>query len=125
MTTTPQVVLDLAPGAVLARAADIIKANGIARNDYYHPDTDDPRACPVCVLGAIAVACGFHPDAWNHDNADLPFNPAYAAADALIDYLGLDPGPAYDETVGSWSDDNDLVRVVAELRAAAREAASA
>lgn len=119
MTTT----LDLSYAEILGRAADLIDANGIARNDYYTPDIDDdPRACPVCVLGAIAVAAGFHPDTWNNELADGgEFRPVRDVADLLVDRLALDPEPAYDESIGGWSDDNTADQVVARMREIAAE----
>ncbi|MET8864638.1 hypothetical protein ABZW11_17010 [Nonomuraea sp. NPDC004580] len=117
---------DPAIPAVLDRAADVIEHNGIARNDYYteHPHKN-PRTCPVCALGAIAIAAGFDPSAWEMaDYQGGEFAPAVAAADALIDFLGLDPDKDYDETIGFWSDSLPPETVVSELRAAARVVAS-
>jgi hypothetical protein len=120
MTAT---TLDLAPGPVLLRAADRIAETGLARNDYYEAaEGENPRNCPVCVLGAIAVACDFDPNAWVWaDDLDRSFTPAYAAADALVEHLGLDPEPAYDETLGDWSDEHTVEQVVTAMRAAAQE----
>ncbi|MFB4275806.1 hypothetical protein ACBJ59_10975 [Nonomuraea sp. MTCD27] len=118
--------LDLSYGAILGRAAELIETNGIARNDYYTPEglDDDPRACAVCVLGAIAVAAGFHPDTWNSPTADLgEFRPVREVADLLIDRLALDPVVAWDESIGRWSDEHSDEHVVATLRDIAAEQA--
>jgi hypothetical protein len=118
--------LDLAPAAVLARAADIIERQGKATDDYYSQRENlEPRDCPVCVLAAIAIACGFEPYAWETaDYQGREFRHALAAADALIDFFGLDPEPAYDDSVGFWSDSLPQQMAVSELRAAARGVAA-
>lgn len=115
--------LDMSYAAMLVCAADLIETNGIARNDYFHPDySDDARTCPVCVLGAIAVAAGFHPDTWNSDTANFgKFRPVREVADLLIDRLGLDPELRYDESIGGWSDGHTPEHVVAALRDIAAE----
>jgi len=59
--------------AILEEAADVIRRNGWHQGDYYdpytygdlnRPDHPNPRSCPVCLLGAIAVAAGADPENW-------------------------------------------------------------
>lgn len=111
--------LTLTPAAVALGVADLIERQGLAYNDYYHPDYEDaPRACPVCVLGGIAIVCGYPPDAWEDDrDARNPsWRLALDTADALIDSLGLDHDEAYADSLGRWSDDRDVATVCGELR---------
>jgi hypothetical protein len=121
MTAT---TLDLASAPVLQRAADHIVARGISRDAYVTPDDSKPsQEWPVDAMGAIAVACGLHPDVWENedrDNGDI--TPANNAAALLADSLGLDPQPALDETLGAWSDKHTPAQVVTAMRNAAQEA---
>jgi hypothetical protein len=126
MTTTTgthaQPDLDLTPAAVILRAADVIARNGLAHEDYITAkDGVFPDEWPVDALGAIAIACGLHADAWEDDDLQHPeLVSACEAADLLVLHLGLDPAKAYDETLGAWSDEHDAEHVVAEMRAAAQ-----
>lgn len=115
----------LTPAAILARAADVIECNGLAHGAYYRRQSGlKAQNAPVCTLGAIAVAAGAEPYAW--EEADLwrgELASAVVAIETLLDFLGLDPEEARDETLGSWNDSHSAVTVICGLRAAAREAA--
>lgn len=123
--TQPDALPDLSPAAVLDMAADVIERNGLALKEFYTPEQGrDPRDCKVCAMGAIAVAAGLSPDAW--DEGDIT-STAEEAADFLADRLGWTPEyePAV-TIVGSWNDRlKDAALVAAELRAAAEAADAA
>lgn len=113
--------LDLTPGPVLERAADLIEQRGLAREDYVNPrDGVDPDLWPLDPLAAIAVAAGLDPHVWEEDLDHNQIAPAVMAVDVLAISVGLDPDGAYDETVGAWSDDRTAEQVVAALRDAAQ-----
>jgi hypothetical protein len=49
---------------ILEAAAGVVERNGWARETYFQSpgrELKDPRECPVCPRGAIAVAVGRHP----------------------------------------------------------------
>jgi len=109
--------------AVLNMAADVIERNGIALGEFYVAEQGrDPRDCPVCAMGAIAVAAGLHPEAWDDEGVT---SAAEDAAAFLADRLGWPDGEAAVTVVGNWNDQlKDAARVAAELRAAAEAAAA-
>lgn len=103
---------------ILDKAADVIAERGHWRGGYKRPG-DDPATCPVCVLGAINVATGSSPD--TEAGFKVP-GTASAAANALADHLGLNPGDDLIDLLGNEWNDNDAESaedVVRELRAAA------
>jgi hypothetical protein len=116
--------LMLTPAAILARAAEVIERNGLAHGTYDRRQHGlNAQNAPVCTLGAIAVAVGAEPYAW--EDADLWKRELAAAAiavNALLHFLGFDPEETHNDTLGSWNDAHSAVAVVHELRAAAREA---
>jgi hypothetical protein len=115
----------LTPADILALAADVIECNGLAHSTYHRRQRGlKAQKAPVCTLGAIAIAAGAEPYAW--EEVDLwrrELASAVVAIEALLDFLGLDPEEARDETLGSWNDSHSAVTVIRGLRAAAREAA--
>jgi len=121
--TRPAVPLGLSMAAVLNMAADVIERNGIALGEFYVAEQGrDPRDCPVCAMGAIAVAAGLHPEAWDDEGVT---SAAEDAAAFLADRLGWPDGEAAVTVVGNWNDQlKDAARVAAELRAAAEAAAA-
>lgn len=131
MTTATS--LDLTPPAVLARAADIIERQGLARGNYFTASGAKPaRDCPVCTFGAVAVAVGCEPDAWESDTYDAVVQRAQAALLLLADHLGVSPWGEFDPwdddevdlpTIDGWSDSTDPAVVVAALRAASKAGA--
>ncbi|NUQ98250.1 MAG: hypothetical protein HOY79_17460 [Streptomyces sp.] len=120
--------------AVLDEAANVIRRNGWHQGDYYNPHTspgsDDPRSCPVCLLGSIAVAAGQDPENW------IETSQSRDAALAVGRRLGIDLAPGgnpidFDDEhdiehlacqVGGWNDrdDREAEDVIAVLEAAAR-----
>ncbi|MDP4511819.1 DUF6197 family protein [Nonomuraea turcica] len=114
----------LTPAAILSRAADVIERNGLAHGAYHRRQRNlKSHDAPVCTLGAIAIAVGAEPHAW--EEADFwkrELATAAVAIDALLDFLGFDAEETPDETLGSWNDAHSAVAVIRELRAAAREA---
>ncbi|GAA3550502.1 hypothetical protein GCM10022419_033420 [Nonomuraea rosea] len=121
--TTGTINLTLTPAAVALAATDIIERQGLARDDYYLDAFGlPPREAPVDVLGAVAVACGFDPHAWEDDrDATGHWRLVLDTADMLIDFLGLSHDDAYADSLGAWSDERDDATVVRELRNAALE----
>jgi hypothetical protein len=123
--------LDLTPSVVLARAADIIERQGLARGNYFTASGARPaRDCPVCTYGAVAVAVGCEPDAWESETYGAVVQRARAALLRLADHLGVTPWGEFDDededevpTLDGWSDSTDPAVVVAELRAAAKAGA--
>ncbi|MEU6718621.1 hypothetical protein ABZ897_44765 [Nonomuraea sp. NPDC046802] len=115
----------LTPASILARAADVIERNGLAHGTYQRRQHGlKPHDAPVCTLGAVAIAAGAGPYAW--EEADLwrrELASAVVAIDALLDFLGFGPEETRNETLGSWNDAQSAVTVIHALRAAAREAA--
>lgn len=123
--TRPAAPLGLSPAAVLDIAADVIERNGLAIGEFYMAEQGrDPRDCKVCAMGAIAVAAGLHPEAWDDEGIT---SAAEEAADFLADRLGWTPDDEPAVTiVGSWNDRlKDAAKVAAELRAAAEAADAA
>jgi hypothetical protein len=103
---------------ILDKAADVIATRGWWRGGYKEPRRD-PRTCPVCVLGAINVATGSSPDA--ESSFKVPCV-ASAAANALAEYLYLNPGDDLIDVLGNEWNDCDVEsaeEVVRKLRAAA------
>jgi hypothetical protein len=135
----------LATAPVLLRSADIITYHGHTKGDFVTSDG-------YCAAGAIGEACGINPDDWD-DNAQFvhlagdsdDYATAYrnwregrAASLAALRALAhrLAPDAAVNilsrsqlvEIVSGWNDhdeDADADHVVAELRAAARQAVQA
>jgi hypothetical protein len=120
---------------LLDGAADVIERKGWVQKDYWNNETDsegaplDPRDCPVCPRGAIAVAAGRHP-MWKIQNdrqaacGDLvgaeraDWEAIDVAEMALVQYIGgTNP-----EGVENWADDEarTLPQILFALRAAAR-----
>ncbi|MGW4796140.1 DUF6197 family protein [Nonomuraea sp. NPDC004297] len=119
--TTETINVTLTPADVTLAAADLIERQGKA-NKYYFTKTDGlaPREAPVCVLGAIAVVCGFEPHAWEDDPvATGRWRLVLDTADLLVDWLGIDHVWAHTIPLGPWSDGRDQATVVRELRDAA------
>lgn len=103
---------------ILDKAADVIAERGWWRGSYKEPRRD-PRTCPVCVLGALNVATGSSPDV--EASFKVPCATS-AAANALADYLMLNPGDDLIDTLGNEWNDRDAEsaeEVVRKLRAAA------
>jgi hypothetical protein len=101
--------------AVLDRAADIIERNGHCKGFYYDASVDlSPAECPVCPLGALALAMGA-----TNPKTDRAFgSPAEIALERYLDIV----------SVADWNDapDRTPAEVIAALRGAAqaeREAA--
>jgi len=112
--------LTLAPVDVALGVADLIERRGLARDYYLDLQSPlPPHEAPVCLLGAMALVCGYPPEAWE-DDPDSFRSPSWRlvldTADALIDWLALDHDEAYTESLGRWSDERDAATVVAELR---------
>lgn len=137
--------LDLAPGPVLQRAADIIHREGHATGDFT-PDTGG-----YCTAAAIAEAAGINPDDWYDDHTGRPVDTDYddpheyetdlrewkngrrASLAALRTFIAhIDPDSRPEEMprsqliehASNWNDDDGRTQtqVVTELRAAAAEA---
>ncbi|MGW4791809.1 DUF6197 family protein [Nonomuraea sp. NPDC004297] len=112
----------LSPADVLARAAEVIERNGLAHGTYrrQQPGAKAQNA-PVCTLGAIAIAVGAEPYAW--EEAYLwrrELATATVAIEALLDFLGLS-SETPDEALSRWNDSHDVAAVIGTLRATARE----
>lgn len=121
--------------AILSEAANVIRRNGWCQGDYYDPYTapgsDDPRSCPVCLLGSIAVATGNDPENW------IETSESRDAVLAVGRRLGIDLAPGgvpidLDDqhdvehmacAVGGWNDgdDREAEDVIAVLESAARD----
>jgi hypothetical protein len=116
--------LILPPTVVLGRAADVIERNGLAQSSYSRRQRGlYAENQPVCTLGAIAIAVGAEPYAW--EEADLwerELAPATAAVEALLDFLGYRPEETCGDTIATWNDTHSAVTVIQGLRAAGREA---
>lgn len=124
--------------AILGEAANVIRRNGWTADGDFHEQlyTRDEDAiaaeeCPVCTVGAIAVAAGRDPDDWCNGGGVIE------AMRAVQEYLGLelnfeghvDEDRAVLEAIGSWNDNwaADRENVIAALEGAAlaeRQAAS-
>ncbi|WP_188187986.1 DUF6197 family protein [Nonomuraea sp. SYSU D8015] len=117
--------LDLSYAAILNRAADRIEKFGLAVEDYTVPvDGVDESEWPVDVQGSLAAAAGFPPHIWETEAVDsAAFRPVRDVADLLVDRLGLDPIPAWDESIGGWSDEHTAEHVVGKLREIAAKVA--
>ncbi|WP_435831498.1 DUF6197 family protein [Nonomuraea wenchangensis] len=115
----------LGPAAILARAADVLARCGLARGTYQRQQLAlQAKNSPVCTLGAIAIASGAEPHAWE-DTATWTRELAAAtsAIEALLNFLGLSSPVNPHETLSSWSDSHNVAIVVHVLRAASHEAA--
>lgn len=137
--------MSIETAAILDEAANVIRRNGWTTDGDFHEqlfilDGDDDESdtvpipadkCPVCTVGAIAVATGREPDDWCNGGGVIE------AMRAVQDYLGLelifdghvDEDRAVLEAIGSWNDKTAANRevVIAALEGAARaerEAAS-
>jgi hypothetical protein len=112
--------------AILGRAADVIECNGLAHGTYFKRQNGlRARDAPVCTLGAIAIAAGAEPYAW--EEAELwkrELALAATAIEAMLDFLGVDPKETRNETLASWNDAHSAGTVIRGLRAAARESES-
>src|SRR5690606_39282997 len=73
----PMTSLDLATGAVLTRAANLIVTEGHAKDEFHTRDG-------YCSAGAIGKVCGLDPEDWNDDPS---FGPA--VIDSVNDDGGL------------------------------------
>lgn len=102
---------------ILDKAADVIAERGLWRGSYKEP-LANPATCRVCVLGAINIATGSRPD--TEAGFKVP-GATSAAANALADHLGLNPGDDLIDVLGNeWNDQaGSDVQVVRALRAAA------
>jgi hypothetical protein len=119
--------------AILDEAANVIERNGWTDcGDFYEGNAEQaPSDCPVCTIGAIAVAAGEEPDQGWRSNAF-----AVQAAEAVFRYLDLDrsgelssdPDERLVLAIGGWNDARagTADQVITALRSAAqaeREAA--
>ena len=111
--------------AVLARAANVIEANGWCQGGFIDLDAachlPDIRQVPVCAAGAIRIAAGHDPDDCGAPVAALRVF-AYWLSGSGQAATGADPV----DRIGFWNDDpaRTATEVTAELRrAAAAEAA--
>jgi hypothetical protein len=113
---------------ILDEAANVIRRNGWTNCGDYYDEIDVeriPSDCPVCTIGAIAVAAGEEPDQYWRDNAF-----AVQAAEAVFRHLDLDrtdnlssnPVERLILAIGGWNDVNahEPEQVIAALEAAAR-----
>lgn len=125
----------LEPTAILRRASNILAVNGRTIGGYYTElDQLTPDQCPVCVIGAINLACGLEPDdTWTliEEAERVPrIRAAVAATTRLAQHLGLveDFPPSADfllEMVGDrWHDGASDGVLFAALAAASESEAS-
>lgn len=146
----PQTSPPTTPAAILTAAADLLEKQGWFQGGPYDPDAATPERppsdCPLCVLGAIAVAAGLPPDIWiewplGSDDKRDDFLRAVRAAERLAAHLGAETFPLtgdihrehlvdaaehYDIVLGSrWNDQaaEGLDQVLAALREAGKAAA--
>lgn len=110
---------------ILNKAAEVIETRGWHQGGYM-PYGDDTSTCPVCVLAAINIAAGHHPETdfeIGHPTGD----PARQAAEEFADHLGIGEQLQYysvTEVIGEQWNDHDASsaeQVIAELRATAAE----
>ncbi|MFI6296749.1 hypothetical protein ACIBEJ_34525 [Nonomuraea sp. NPDC050790] len=115
--TTQTIELTLTPAALALAAADVIERQGKAHGNYYDESSGlPPREAPVDALGAVAIAGGFDPHAWEDDlDATGGWRLVLDTADMLIDWFGLDHDETYADSLGAWSDERDQATVVGEL----------
>ncbi|WP_030888381.1 MULTISPECIES: DUF6197 family protein [Streptomyces] len=80
-------------------------------------DTHEPRDCPVCVVGALSVADGLHPE---QDSEASRQAQAFLAAriDSVISHDPI-------ERIADWSDAREAPEVITELRRIADETEAA
>lgn len=144
------ITLDLAPAAILTRAADLIADEGHLKGDFFLLDVG------YCAAGAIGKACGLRAEDWYDDREFAPkrsectvngdfddeayeadcraWKDGRAAALAALRTLAahIDPECSPEEmsrqelleAVSGWNDhdeDSDAEHVAAEMRAAAQE----
>lgn len=95
---------------ILRKAAEILPINKRCTGEYYEAHAElDPSQCPVCALGAIALAAGCDLDDMSLDDPQYGIEDiAVDAARALADELGLldewkGPGTVVD-VIGRWND---------------------
>lgn len=123
--------MSAATAAILNEAAEVIRRNGWTTNGDFHEQLytslEEELAaseCPVCTVGAIAVATGREPDDWCNGGGVIE------AIRAVQEHLGLDlkfdghvdEDRAVLEAIGSWNDNTAANRedVIAALEGAAR-----
>ena len=113
--------------AVLARAADVIEANGWCQNGFLDLDAachiPDPRQVPVCAAGAIRIAAGHDPD---DCGTQIPAMQIFAYWLTATGQANSQDYGAPENLIGFWNDaeQRTATEVAAELRhAAAAEAA--
>ena len=111
------------PSEILDKAADIIAERGLWQGSYKEP-LGNPANCRVCVLGAINIATGSNPD--TEAGFKVPGSTS-AAANALADHLGLNPGDDLIDVLGNqWNDSRgsakDVERALRTAAASEREA---
>lgn len=144
--------LDLAPAAILARAANLIATEGHTKGDFITGEG-------YCAAGAISEACGLRAEDWYDDREFAPSPADYtvdgdfddvayeadcrswkegrraalAALRTLAARVDSDCRPEEMtrqevlEVVSGWNDhdeDSDAEQVISEMRAAAGEAAA-
>jgi hypothetical protein len=122
-------VTTLALSGVFSSAADLIEKRGKASSRFIDQSV---HPCPLCPLGALALACGLPPDAASTVEVlaflgmDAPARLFEGACDALLLHLGH---PGLEETswsevvekIGRWSDEHTDEQVVTALRDCASE----
>lgn len=101
---------DLRPGAVLARAADLIAAHGLARNRFVDVSGR------LCVLGALLAACGLDPAGCGHALPQL-LAALDKAAQPLRGHLRRHGEAGHN--LARWSDSHPAEHVIARMREAA------
>ena len=119
--------MSIETATTLEQAANVIRRNGWTNcGDFYEENIEqNPEECPVCTLGAIAVAAGEIP------GVSWFLSPeALRAAEAVRQYLNLDPKDELSTTpwerinlaIGGWNDNDaeNAENVIAALEGAAR-----
>lgn len=113
---------------IYLKAADIIRANGHAKGEYYiRPETGvgielAATECPVCIAGAVSLAITGWPVPVNDESKRQQFDIAARRLAALMDVEG-DPQL---EPVGRLAAWNDLTeRTADDVIAALEQAAKA
>lgn len=119
------------PGDILLAAADVVCERGLTKREFADVSaTGSLTDCPVCTVGAIAVAAGDDPDSWNHYDAIV-------ALLALGEVIGVRPEVDWDVYgsedhaelfmlgIGRWNDvpERTDAEVIAALQAAAESLA--
>lgn len=115
--------------AMLRRAAEILPVNQRCVGEYYEAHAGlAPAKCPVCPLGAIALAAGCDLDHMSlHDPMAGPEDLAMHTARALAEHLDLlamfDNPDTIIRVISDWNDHDD--RTDAEVLAALTATADA